>query len=132
MVVLDTNALVFDALKPARLSRRARTLIERAEAEGRLACSDISLWEIAMLVSKGRLDPGTTALEFLRTVIAARGIQVLPVNPEIAELSVSFSATLNADPADRLIAATAVHHQATLITTDANLREASLPIAVFC
>lgn len=130
VVVLDTNAIVFDALKPARLSRAARSLIEQAHAQDDLACCDISLWEIAMLVSKGRLEPGVPALEFIKLAIAARSIRVLGINPEIADLSVSFGDTLGGDPADRLVAATAVFHRATLITTDGDLRRAGLSIKV--
>jgi PIN domain nuclease of toxin-antitoxin system len=54
VVVLDTNALIFDALQPKRLTPRALRAIETASARGELACSDISLWEIAMLVAKNR------------------------------------------------------------------------------
>lgn len=130
MILLDTNAVVFDALQPARLSRKARQLIEQAYARNELACCDISLWEIAMLVSKGRLDPGVSALEFTKLALAARSIQVLPVNPEIADLCVSFDDRVGSDPADRLVAATAVHYHATLITTDNSLRRAGLPVTV--
>lgn len=130
MVVLDTNAIVFDALKPTRLSRNARSLIEQAHAQNDLACCDISLWEIAMLVSKRRLDPCVPALEFIKLALAARSIRVIGINPEIADLSVLFGDEIGADPADRLVAATAVFHRATLITTDGNLRRAALPIKV--
>ncbi len=130
MLVLDTNAIVFDALQPARLSRNARSLIEQAYTQDDLACCDISLWEIAMLVSKGRLDPGVPALEFIKLAIAARSIRVLGITPEIADLAVSFGEAIGADPADRLVAATAVFHRATLITTDGNIRSAALPIKV--
>ncbi len=130
MVVLDTNAIVFDALQPARLSRSARSLVERAHAQDDLACCDISLWEIAMLVSRGRLDTGIPALEFLKLAIAARSIRVLAINPEIAGLSMSLSEAVGGDPADRLVAATAVFHRATLITTDGVLHRAGLPIKV--
>ncbi|MHB8455370.1 MAG: type II toxin-antitoxin system VapC family toxin [Acidiferrobacterales bacterium] len=130
MVVLDTSAIVFDALQPTRLSRNARSLLEQAHAQDDLACCDISLWEIAMLVSKGRLDTGVPALEFIKLAIVARSICVLGINPEIADLSVSFDDTLGSDPADRLVAATAVFHRATLITTDGDLSRAGLPIKV--
>lgn len=130
MLVLDTNAIIFDALQPARLSRNARSLIEQAYAQDELACCDISLWEIAMLVSKGRLDPGVSALEFIKLAISARSIRALAISPEIADLAVAFDASISADPADRLIAATAVFHRATLITTDNNIRRAGLPIKV--
>jgi PIN domain nuclease of toxin-antitoxin system len=123
MVLLDTCALVFDALTPARLTARARRAIEDAEEEGRLACSDISLWEVAMLVSKGRLDPGTDCQSFLEVTLQARGIRVLPITPEIAARSVAFGPSVPRDPADRLIAATALHHRARLVTADEGFRE---------
>lgn len=81
MVVLDTNAIVFDALKPTRLSRNARSLIEQAHAQNDLACCDISLWEIAMLVSKGRLDPCVPALEFILQQLYPRRLKALPQTP---------------------------------------------------
>ena len=122
MIVLDTHALVFDALAPARLSARARKAIERGFADRELACSDISLWEIAMLIAHGRLDPGTDARAFLDDMIAARQVHVLPITPGIAVLSQS-DLFAHGDPADRLIAATAQLHQAALITSDAKLRK---------
>lgn len=130
MILLDTNALIFDALQPDRLSRAARRKIQRAHAEGRLACCDISLWEVAMLVSKDRFQPGVPAVEFLDLALTARSIEVLPIEPEIADLSVSFGNEVNLDPADRLIAATAVYHRATLITTDTNLKRVNLRVTV--
>lgn len=120
----DTCVLVFDALTPARLSERARAALDDGEDRGALFCSDISLWEIAMLVHKGRLDPGTDHLSFVRTAVAARGIAALPITPEIAHLSVSLPSLVHGDPADRIIAATAVHHRARLVTCDQNLRDA--------
>ena len=84
MILLDACALIFDALTPQRLSRAARETLDSGEARGSLACADISLWEIAMLVSKNRLDPGTDSATFCRLVLEARAVQVLPITPEIA------------------------------------------------
>ncbi len=122
MIVLDTHALIYDALTPARLSARARKAIALAFVERDIACSDISLWEIAMLIARKRLDPVVDARQFLDDLIAARHVRVLPITAEIAVLSQSdlFS---HGDPADRLIAATAQLHRAALITSDANLRK---------
>ena len=82
----------------------------------------ISLWEIAMLIAHKRLDPAMDARQFLHDLIAARHVRVLPITAEIAVLSQSdmFS---HGDPADRLIAATALLHRAPLITSDARLRK---------
>jgi len=122
LIVLDTHALVFDALAPSRLSARARKAIESAFADRELACSDISLWEIAMLIARKRLDPAMDAGQFLDDLISARHVRVLPITSAIAVLSQSdmFS---HGDPADRLIAATARLHQAPLVTSDALLRK---------
>lgn len=122
MIVLDTHALIFDALTPARLSVRARKAIALAFTDRELACSDISLWEIAMLIARKRLNPVMDARQFLDDIIAARHVRVLPITAEIAVLSQSdiFS---HGDPADRLIAATARLHRAPLITSDAKLRK---------
>ena len=122
LIILDTHALIYDALTPARLSARARKAIALAFKERSLACSDISLWEIAMLVARKRLDPAMDARQFLDDMLAARHVRVLPITAEIAVLSQSdmFS---HGDPADRLIAATARFYRASLITSDAKLRK---------
>lgn len=120
-MILDTHAIVYDALDPKRLSRRAARTIETAAAEGTLACSDISLWEIAVLVAKGRLDPGVEVLEFLNDVIASRALRVIPITPVIAVLAQS-SDLPHGDPADRIIFATTVVHRARLVSADEKLR----------
>src|SRR4051812_38215729 len=118
MVVLDTNALIFDALEPKRLTARALRTIETASTRGDIACSDISLWEIAMLVAKNRLDTGAELTQFLHDVVQARGLRVLSITPEIAALAQSEQFALG-DPADRIIAATAMYHRAKLVSADA-------------
>jgi PIN domain nuclease of toxin-antitoxin system len=121
VILLDTCVLIFDALTPERLSAPAREALDRGEAEGQLACADISLWEIAMLIGKGRLDPGTDAATFCRLALDARGVQVLPITAEIAAASATID-LLHGDPADRLIAATALTTEALLLTCDDKLR----------
>jgi hypothetical protein len=77
VTLLDTCVLIFDALTPERLSAPARGMPWSAEeAQGLLVCADISLWEIAMLVSKGRLEPGTDSATFCRLALDARGVRV--------------------------------------------------------
>ena len=72
MIVCDTHALVFDALSPDLLGSEAARAIDEAQGPGDLACPDISLWEIAMLIDKGRLVVDASIEEFLTAVIAAR------------------------------------------------------------
>lgn len=125
MILLDTCVLIFDALTPERLSETARNALDQGEADRTLACCDISLWEIAMLVEKGRLHPGTDSATFTRLALDARGIRVLEITPEIARMSAQIDLP-HADPADRLISATAIQHAALLVTIDHRLRESIL------
>lgn len=124
MILLDTCVLIFDALSPKQLSLKATTAIREGEEKKNLYCCDISLWEIAMLIQKKRLDPGTEIETFLQLTLRARGIQVLSITPEIAALATT--PILNhQDPADRIIAGTSLFHRAKLITCDNALRKIS-------
>lgn len=118
MVVIDTHVLIQDVLEPKRLSTKARRALDGGS--GPLAVCDISLWEIAMLIAKGRIDPGTDAVQFIGDIVEARAISVLPVTPKIAVLAQSETFP-HRDPADRLIAATAIVHGAQLLTADKQL-----------
>jgi len=120
VLILDTCVIVFDALAPERLSAAAAAAIEKEELEGVLACSDISLWEIAMLVEHGRLSAGTDVEDFIRLALAARSIAVLPISPAIACRSTVVP--IHRDPADRIIAATAIVNECRLVTADEALR----------
>jgi PIN domain nuclease of toxin-antitoxin system len=119
LVVLDTHVLVQDVLAPRRLSARARGALEGAA--GPLAVSNISLWEIAMLIARGRIDPATDAAQFIDDIVEARALRVFSITPKIAVLAQS-EAFQHGDPADRLIAATAIAHGAQFVTADARLK----------
>jgi len=121
VLILDTCALVFDSLDPIRLSKKAAAAIAQAHDAGTLACCDISLWEIAMLVSKRRLDPGTDSQKFIELILAARNIKVLPITAEIAAKSALPGFCPHGDPADRIIAASAILHKSKLVTSDQKL-----------
>lgn len=117
MIICDTHVLVFDALAPAKLSAKARRRLKDGESAGQLACADISLWEIAMLIAKRRLKIDEESGPFIQAVLDARGYRVLPITSEIA--AISQSANFNQkDPADRLVAATALAAGAELLSGD--------------
>jgi PIN domain nuclease of toxin-antitoxin system len=121
MILLDTCAVIWDALQPQRLSRAATIAIEEADEAAQLAVCDISWWEIAMLAERGRLQLDVSAAELIELYLKARRVEVIAISPAIAGLSARLGAQINADPADRLIAATALVHKATLVTGDQNL-----------
>lgn len=126
VILLDTCAIVWDALDKTKLTDRARAAIDKADEHNALIISDISIWEIAMLIKRSRLEVATTAANFVNLFLESRNISVVSISPEIAELSTSFGLEINNDPADRIIAATSIIHNAQLITADANLRQSTL------
>ena len=53
MIVLDTHAWIFLVDDPKRLGKAARRAIEKAE---RMGVAAVSLWELTLLIEKGRLS----------------------------------------------------------------------------
>jgi PIN domain nuclease of toxin-antitoxin system len=87
--------------------------------EDGLAVSAISFWEMSLLIAKGRLRSLKDPPE-LRARMLSTGIRELPLTGDIALLAVELSG-LPADPADRFIVATAIAHEAILMTADETL-----------
>ncbi len=122
MITLDTCSIVCLSLSPDRLSKNANKAIKNNS----LIMSDISLWEIAMLTKSGRLIIDTSYSEYIELLLSSFGIQVNPITPEIAKISVEFDDSVNHDPADRIIAATSLVEDAPLVTSDKNLIKAKI------
>jgi PIN domain nuclease of toxin-antitoxin system len=116
VILLDTHVIVWLTTDSPSLGRRSRALYENARAGSDVAVSAISFWEMAMLTAKGRLDIAETAAHH-RAAILGTGTQELPVTGDIGILAAGLN-TLHGDPADRLIVATAIVHNATLMTAD--------------
>jgi PIN domain nuclease of toxin-antitoxin system len=123
LTICDTHVLLFWADRRDRLTNAALGALEQGKEAGELACAAISLWEIAMLFRKNRLTlPAQhSPLSYIEDIIDSLGLAIIPLTPRIAALSESGIVT-HGDPGDRLIAATAIAHQATLITADEKLQ----------
>jgi len=119
VILLDTHAAVWLASEDPALGQKSCSIALAARAKNQLAISAISFWEIALLVAKHRLElhyrPSKLRAELLDT-----GIIELALTGDIALLAVELK-NLRGDPADRFIVATAITHDATLMTADARL-----------
>jgi PIN domain nuclease of toxin-antitoxin system len=125
MVTVDTYILIWQALKPEFLSKKARQNLENADNNDGILICNISLWEIAMLMQKGRLEVDVPYLDLIDLIKASHNYIFQPITPEIAYKSTRLLTEITADPADRLIAATSIVMTAPLITADNNLRGSS-------
>jgi PIN domain nuclease of toxin-antitoxin system len=122
LTICDTHVLLFWADRPDRLTLSAQESLTTGKNTGQLACAAISLWEIAVLFRKNRLilPPQYTPVSYMEDIIMPLRLHILPLTPAIAGLAESGIIT-HGDPGDRLIAATAITHQAPLITADEKL-----------
>jgi PIN domain nuclease of toxin-antitoxin system len=117
-LLLDTHALLWMVEGHPRLGAKTGKMLNRAAREERIAVSAITPWEIALLVSKKRIDLHRDGMEWMREALALPGVQLVPLEPEIAVASTRLPFEMHPDPADRILVATARHLGATLVTAD--------------
>jgi PIN domain nuclease of toxin-antitoxin system len=119
LIVLDTHAWIWliNGDEQLRLSE-ALPLIERVAQLSNVKVSAISVWEVSMLEAKGRISFSMECLDWVKQALAAPGISLVPLTPEIAVLSSRLPGEFHGDPADRIIVATALELSASLVTKD--------------
>jgi PIN domain nuclease of toxin-antitoxin system len=117
MLLMDTHAWFWSLTEPENLSKEALDLIRRTETDERTIAS-ISIWEFAMMVSRGRIEISMTAEQWLEHAIHKTGLRVLELTPKVAVESCELPGDFHGDPADRIIVATARVNGATLVTKD--------------
>ena len=118
MILLDTHVLIWLVAGSRRVGPQARSAIQTAWDQGAAHASCFTFWEIALLHTAGHLE-----LDIHPRALSSRlrndGLQVIPVDDEIAIRSVELGAEgFHADPADRIIMATAIIGGYRLVTAD--------------
>lgn len=122
MIVLDTHVLVWWVADAKKLSRKARETIKKEAEKGELLVSSISVWEIYILVKKGRLELTMDVEAWMEKVESLPYLRFVPVDNWIAAKSVTLPGKFHSDPADRMIIATALASGARLATSDKRIR----------
>ena len=117
MIVLDSHVVVWWASGSRPLGRRATVALRDTP---RLGIPAIVFWEISLLIRRGRLDLGMPVREWAAKILELPRIDALPLTADVALLADALD--MHADPVDRFIVATAIHHQVPLVTKDALLR----------
>jgi len=127
VILLDTHALIWLDEASPRLGVGAIEKINAVFHAGNVFVSAISFWEVGMLVRKNRIrlemDLSVWRRDFLE-----QGLIEVPVSGEIGIKAAGLE-QFHGDPADRLIATTALLGSLTLMTADRRLLDCDLAIA---
>ena len=122
-ILLDTHILIWWRLDSRRLSRiQVRRLQDLESRQEQIAISAITLWEIAMLAARGRIEFAEPPDVWLEEIERHALIEVLPLTARIAAESVRLGPDFHSDPADQMIVATARLHGLPLMTADERIR----------
>ena len=117
--LLDTHVLIWWLTDDRKLSKGHATLLERSERSATpVGLSAMSLWEIAKLVERGRIELTQSVDDSLDQLETSAFITILPLTGRVAVESTRLGARFHADPVDQIIVATARCHALTLLTVD--------------
>lgn len=130
MILLDTHALIWWADGDRqRFSAEAITAIEaeierssHPDASPGLLVSAISCWEVAMLVSRGRLSLRLDVERWLALVASHPAVRLLALEPAVAVAATRLPEPFHADPADRFLVAQARALGIALLSADSKIR----------
>jgi PIN domain nuclease of toxin-antitoxin system len=122
LILLDTHVVIWLVAGDPKLSKRAEQAIDDARlGVAGLAISDFTLYEITLASRKKRIDVHIS-VESLLFELEQRFV-VLPITREVCMRTLSFPVNYPRDPADRIIGATALAHELTLVTADQAIRD---------
>lgn len=123
MIVLDTHTLIWWVNDSSRLSTKALNIINREKKDGQILVSSMSVWEVYLLVKKGKLILTVDTESWFKRIENLPFVQFMPVDNMIAAKSVNLPGEFHEDPADRIIVATAKETGAILVTIDEKIRK---------
>jgi PIN domain nuclease of toxin-antitoxin system len=119
VILLDTHVFLWWVGSRAQLTSAALRALTKAS---RRLLADISLREIASLAARERIALSDEPAAWMKQSLREFEVEVVEISPEIAARSTRIAPNFHADPADQLIAATAIELDVPLVTADERLR----------
>ncbi len=121
MILLDTHVVVWWLAGQQRLSSRAKDELDTRDV---LLVSPITCWEVATLVDKGRLALDQDVEQWSRLLYASNRVEPAPLSSRAATRAGLLGRDrFHADPADRLLYATAWDLRVSLLTKDTRIHD---------
>lgn len=115
MIIIDTHIWLWWVNDDIDLLGQVKNdLIQNADV---VAVSAISCFEVAWLDAHTRIQLPCSRADWFEKALEGSGINLLPITPAIASLAVDLPEH-HSDPQDRIIIATALYHDARLMSVD--------------
>jgi PIN domain nuclease of toxin-antitoxin system len=121
LILLDTHVLIWLDSADSRLGADAKATIEEAHQAGEVAVSAISFWETSMLIQRGRLKLDLPIHAWREDLLSA-GLHEVVLDGGIGITAATLDG-FHGDPADRIIASTALIRGDLLLTADRQILE---------
>jgi len=116
-VLLDTHALIWWMVDPARLSKEAAAIL--ADTGSRVLVSAVVAWELAIKISAGKIQPSSLLLG-LDGAFAKQAFAELPISLEQA-IKAGLLPLHHRDPFDRLLVSQALVLGIPIVSADRTL-----------
>lgn len=120
-ILLDTHVWLWVMTANSILKPDFRKAFENSLKTHGVLISPISIWEIGMLVEKKRIEIEMDTQEWIDQALDIPGMKLSAMTPRIAIQSTRLPGIIHADPADRILIATAHEENAVLVTCDEKL-----------
>lgn len=120
-VVVDTNIVIWYFTDPTQLTEPSENAIDSAAADGTIFVSSITIVELIYLIEKRRVRDDVSNLLQAALDDSTTAYRLVEVDRSIAEEVENISRSIVADMPDRIIAATALHLDLPLITSDRDI-----------
>lgn len=121
MILLDTHVWLWLLHDPNQLSESAQAVIESEEPHNGLLVSAISVWEVAVKSSLGKLTLPLPIDQWYQLAQTHSGIVIEPLLPIDAIASTQIPDVFHKDPADRILVAIARRYQISIVTCDTKI-----------
>jgi len=125
-VLLDTHVWWWWITGEPRLSAAQRRRLAKITPQSPALVSDISLWEVAKLLSLGRIEMDVPLREWLEGASAEPLVRRCGISPAVAAEVAALPDSFHRDPADRILVATARILGATMLTQDERIIRSGL------